>query len=114
MFQVEKERYMWPLRHCAARRKVALSIPDGVIGIFDLHNPSGRTMTLGSNLTLTEMRCKGGQCVRLTNLPPSCTDFLDIYEAEPPGTLRACPGLYRDCFNFGQRTRKINEPQTLL
>ena len=29
------------------RPKVAGSIPDGVIGIFHLHNPSGRTMALG-------------------------------------------------------------------
>ena len=30
-------------------------IPDGVIGIFHLHNPSGRTMALGSTQPLTEM-----------------------------------------------------------
>jgi len=35
------------LRHCATSRKVAGSIPDGVIGIFHWHNPSGRTMALG-------------------------------------------------------------------
>jgi len=35
------------LRHCATNRKVAGSIPDGVIEIFRSHNPSGRTMTLG-------------------------------------------------------------------
>ena len=29
---------------CATNRKVAVSIPDGVIGIFHLHNPSDRTM----------------------------------------------------------------------
>ena len=28
-------------------RQVAGSIPDGVIGIFQWHNPSGRTMALG-------------------------------------------------------------------
>ena len=35
------------------------SIPDGVIGIFQRHNPSGRPMALGSTQTLTEMstRC---------------------------------------------------------
>jgi hypothetical protein len=33
--------------HCATNRKVAGSIPDGVTGIFHLHNPSGRTMALG-------------------------------------------------------------------
>ena len=36
-------------------RKVAGSIPDGVIGIFDWHNPSGRTMALGLTQPLTEM-----------------------------------------------------------
>jgi len=36
-------------------RQVASSIPDGVIGIFQWHNPSGRTMTLGLTQPLTEM-----------------------------------------------------------
>ena len=43
------------LRHCATNRQVAGSIPDGVIGIFQWHNPSGRTMALGSTQPLTEM-----------------------------------------------------------
>jgi hypothetical protein len=43
------------LRHVATRRKVADSIPDGVIGIFHSHNPSGRTMALGSTQTITEI-----------------------------------------------------------
>ena len=43
------------LRHCATSRKVAVSIPDGVIGIFHSHNLSGRTMALGSTQPLTEM-----------------------------------------------------------
>ena len=37
--------------------------------------------------------CKGGRCVGLTTLPPSCADCLEILEPQPPGTLRACPGL---------------------
>ena len=36
-------------------RNVAGSIPDGVIGIFDLHNPSSRTVALGLTQSLTEM-----------------------------------------------------------
>jgi len=36
------------LRCCATNWKVASSIPDGVIGIFHWHNPSDRTMALGS------------------------------------------------------------------
>jgi hypothetical protein len=35
--------------------EAAGSIPDGVIGIFHLYIPSGRTMTSGSNQSLTEM-----------------------------------------------------------
>ena len=42
---------MW----CATNRKVAGSIPDGVIGIFHWHNPSDRAMALGSTQPLTEM-----------------------------------------------------------
>ena len=38
----------------ATNRKVAGSIPDGV-GIFHWHNPSDRTMALGSSQPLTEM-----------------------------------------------------------
>jgi len=41
--------------HCATSRKIAGSIPDGVIGIFHWHNPSGRTMALGLTQPLTEM-----------------------------------------------------------
>jgi len=36
---------------------------------------------------------KGGRCVGLTTLPPSRADYLEIWEPEPPGTLRAWPGL---------------------
>jgi hypothetical protein len=43
---------------------------------------------------------KGGQYVGLTTLPPSYADCLEISEPESPGTLVACPGLYRDSFTF--------------
>ena len=43
------------LRCYATNRKVAGSIPDGVIGIFHWHNPSNRTMALGLTHPLTEM-----------------------------------------------------------
>jgi len=32
---------------------------------------------------------KGGRCVGLTTLPPSYADCLEIWEPQPPGTLRA-------------------------
>jgi hypothetical protein len=62
---------------------------------FFIDNPFGRTMALGSTQPLTEMstRSKGGRCVGLTTLPPSCADCVEMWEPEPPGTLRACPGL---------------------
>jgi hypothetical protein len=66
------------LRYCATNRNVAGSIPDGVTGIFHCNNPSDRTMALGSTQPLTEWvpvafpGGKGGRCVRLTTLPPSC------------------------------------------
>jgi hypothetical protein len=41
------------LRYCVTNRKVAGSIPDGVIGIFHWHNPSDRTMALGSTQPLS-------------------------------------------------------------
>jgi len=36
--------------------------------------------------------CKGGRCLGVTTLPPSCADYHEIWESEYPGTLRACPG----------------------
>ena len=91
------------LRHCAT----ADSIPDGVVGIFDSYNPSGRLMVLGSTHHLKwneHKECllggKSGRCVWLTTLPPSCADCLEIWEFQPPGTIRACPGQYRDYFTF--------------
>jgi hypothetical protein len=65
------------LRHCATNPKVAGSIPDSVVGIFYWHNPSGRTMSLESTQSLTDMSTRniswgrGGRCVGLTTLSPS-------------------------------------------
>jgi len=85
-------------RNCATSRKVAGSIPDCVSEISDLHIPSGRTMALGLTEPLTEMSTsnipyggKGSRCVGLTTLPPSRAGCLEIYEPQPPATLRACP-----------------------
>ena len=49
-------------------------------------------MALGLTQPLTEMS-KGGRCVRLTTLEPSCADCLEIWDPQPPGILSACPGL---------------------
>jgi hypothetical protein len=94
-------RRSW-LRHYATNRNVVGSISDGVIGIFPWHNRFGRTVALGSTQPLTEMssRGKGGLCIGLTTVPPSCADCLEIWQPQTPGTMRVCPGMYRDCFTF--------------
>ena len=55
------------------------------LGFFHCLNPSGRTMVQGSTPTLKEISdrnisCanKGVRSVRLTNLQPSCDDFIEI------------------------------------
>jgi hypothetical protein len=46
---------LWFGEVLATSRKVAGSIPDGVIGFFNLPNPSSLTMVLASIQPLTEM-----------------------------------------------------------
>ena len=46
------------LKCWATNRKVAGSIPDGVTGIFHCHNPSDRTVALGSTQPLTEINTR--------------------------------------------------------
>jgi hypothetical protein len=43
---------------------------------------------------------KGGPCVRLIALPPSCADCLQSWKPKLPGALRAIPGIYGDRFTF--------------
>jgi hypothetical protein len=50
------------LRHCATVRKVAVSISNGVVGIFHWHNTFGRTMTMGSTHPLKEMSTRNIFC----------------------------------------------------
>jgi len=57
-------------------------------------------MALGSTQPLTEMSTrsiswggKGGRCAVLTTLPPSRADCPEILAPQPPGNLRACPGI---------------------
>jgi hypothetical protein len=64
-------------------------------------------MALGSTQPLNRneyqgylLRGKGRWCIVLTTLPPSCANCLEIWEPQPCGTLRACAGLYWDCFTF--------------
>ena len=41
-----------------------------------------------------------GRGVDLTTLSHLCADCHEIWESQPPGNLRACPGLYRNCFTL--------------
>jgi len=74
---------------------------DSVVSLdfFHWHNPSGRTMALGSTQPLTEMSTRNASwgwrqpLRRAENLTTLCADCLEIWEPQPPGTLRACPGL---------------------
>ena len=103
-----KERYTWwPgwLRHYVTSRKVCASIPDCVIAICNWHILLAALWPWGW-LGLEQKYVqgifpggKGGRCIGLT-LPPSRADCHEIWEPQPPGALRACPGLYRDCVTF--------------
>ena len=82
--------------------KVAGSIPDEVNGLFYRLNLPGRTMALGvesaSNISEYHgdlLAGKDGRCVKLTTLPRSCADCLNIPEAP---TSRGHMALYRDSY----------------
>jgi hypothetical protein len=89
-----RKRWRSWLRHCATSRKVAGSIPKGVIRSFSstwsFQPHCGPRV--GSAPNINEFQ-ECWWCVRLTTLPPSCTDCLEIWEPHSPGTLRACPSL---------------------
>jgi hypothetical protein len=88
------------LRHCATNRKVAGSIPDGVFGIFHWHNPSDRTMALGSTQPLTEMSTRSislglrrpvRKTDNLTTILCRCHVIWEFFNfLEPSGPLQAC------------------------
>jgi len=53
----------------------------------------GLTQPLTEMSTRNILGAKGGRCVGLINLTPSCADYLEIWEPQPPVTPRDCPGL---------------------
>jgi len=85
------------LRHCATSRKVAGSIPGGVFFINISFGPHyGPGVDSASNRNEYQeyfLGGEGGWCTGLTTLPPLCAKCLEIWEPQPHGTLRACPGL---------------------
>ena len=98
--QTRGTRWRSWLKHCATSRKFAGSIPDGYHWNFSLtqsfrahYGPGIDSACNRNEYQEYSLGCKGGRCVGLTTLPPSCADCLEIWEPQPPGTLRACPGL---------------------
>ena len=61
-------------------------------------------MALGSTQPLKDISTKnitwgkGNRCPELSILLSPRHKCLEIWELQPPGTLRACPALYWDCF----------------
>jgi hypothetical protein len=83
------------LRHCATSQKGMGSIPDDVTGIFiDIILPAALWPWVPGIIP----GGTGCWCAGMKTLPPWCADCLVIWEPQPPGTLRACPGLWWDCF----------------
>jgi hypothetical protein len=89
------------LRHCATSRKVAGSIPDGVIGFLNSPNPSSRTMALGSTLTEKSTRNLSGGKGRTAQWADNLTSIwrwlsrkcgsLDV--SQPYGRSRTVTGI---------------------
>jgi len=83
------------LRCCATNQKVAGSIPAGVSGFFidikSSRSHHGPGVDSASNRVFSGG--KGGRCVRLTTLPPSCavvTKSGSFNFLEPSGPVQAC------------------------
>ena len=84
-------------------RKVAGSIPDGVIGIFHWRNPSGHTMALGSTQPLTEMSTRniswGVKAASVYGWQPYDLHVPTVLKSgslsllEPSGPVQACNGI---------------------
>jgi hypothetical protein len=104
------------LRHCATSRKVAGTIPDGVTGMFHLHNSSGHTLALGMTQPLAKMSTRniswgvkaagaqGWQPYHL--LVPIVLKSGSLSLLEPSGPVQACNGialLFTCLFGKGQQ-----------
>jgi hypothetical protein len=116
------KRWRTWLRHCATSRKVAGSIPDGVIAIFHWFWHTDRSVALGSTQCLTEMNnrdiswwVKAAGVYGWQPYPFHGPIVLKSWEIQPPGALRVSPGLLCDSFTIRKKgynpsnRRKISE-----
>jgi hypothetical protein len=83
------------------------SIPDEVIGFFNLPNPSNGTVSLGSTQPLTEMStgnlsgAKGRLARKADSLTAICEPIVQkLWEPQRLTTLWASTTCYRDRFTF--------------
>ena len=84
------------LRYCATNRKVAGSIPWWWHWNFSLTDSFRQQYCPGIESTCNRKGGKGGRYIRLTTLPPSCADCLEICEPvalDPTGPVQVCTGI---------------------
>ena len=109
------------LRHCATSQKVAGSFPDGVIGIFHWHNPSGRTVALGSTQPLTEMSTRniswGVKTAGAYDWQPYHFHVPIVLKSgnlnllEPSGAVKLCNGIALPFTRHDSSERVISQSQ---
>ena len=104
---------------CATNRKVAESIPTDVNGFFidtkSFRSRYGPGIDSASNRNEYQeyfLGDKGGRCVRMTTLPPSCavvTKSGNLNFLEPSGHRQACNGTALPSGTFDMDKPKDNE-----
>jgi len=113
------------LRCCATSRKVAGSIPDGVSGFFiDIKSFRSHYGALTEWVSGIFPGGKGGRCIRLTTLPPSCavvTKSGNLKFLEPFGSLQVCneialplPLAFHFSMWMGFQKERTNPTQVLV
>ena len=121
MLHTCKAQFKWTY---ATSRKVAGSIPDGVIGIFQLtlsfrphYGPGADSASNRNEYQEYFLGGKCGRCVGLTTLPPSCADCLrnlgPSTSWNPQGLPRPVKGLLYHFYVTFHGLRLFTEEQYL-